>query len=205
MKVKHSMWQSISPMKLILSGYCMIILIGTLLLALPIATRGAGGTPVTDCFFTATSATCVTGLVRYDTFQHWTLFGQLVILGLIQIGGVGFMTIAILVLVLAKRKISLSQRSIMQNSISAPQIGGIVRMTKFIALGTLVFEALGALLLSFSFIPRFGPIKGIWFSIFHSISAFCNAGFDLMGGTTGEFSSLTGAVNDWYVSFVVLI
>ena len=205
MKVKHSMWQSISPMKLILSGYCMIILIGTLLLALPIATRGAGGTPVTDCFFTATSATCVTGLVRYDTFQHWTLFGQLVILGLIQIGGVGFMTIAILVLVLAKRKISLSQRSIMQNSISAPQIGGIVRMTKFIALGTLVFEALGALLLSFSFIPRFGPIKGIWFSIFHSISAFCNAGFDLMGGTTGEFSSLTGAVNDWYVSFVVML
>lgn len=205
MKVKHSMWQSISPMKLILSGYCMIILIGTLLLTLPIATRGAGGTPVTDCFFTATSATCVTGLVRYDTFQHWTLFGQLVILGLIQIGGVGFMTIAILVLVLAKRKISLSQRSIMQNSISAPQIGGIVRMTKFIALGTLVFEALGALLLSFSFIPRFGPVKGIWFSIFHSISAFCNAGFDLMGGTTGEFSSLTGAVNDWYVSFVVML
>ncbi len=205
MKVKHSIWQSISPMKLILGGYCLIILIGTILLSLPIATRGPEGTPVTDCFFTATSATCVTGLIRYDTFRHWTLFGQMVILSLIQIGGMGFMTFAILGLVFAKRKIGLSQRSIMQNSISAPQIGGIVRMTKFIALGTLTIEALGAVLLSFSFIPRFGVVKGVYFSIFHSISAFCNAGFDLMGGTTGEFSSLTGLAGDWYVNIVIML
>lgn len=183
----------------------MIILIGTFLLSLPIATRGPGGTPVTDCFFTATSATCVTGLIRYDTFQHWTLFGQLVIISLIQIGGMGFMTFAILGLVLTKRKISLSQRSIMQNSISAPQIGGIVRMTKFIALGTITIEVLGAILLSFSFIPRFGVAKGIYFSLFHSISAFCNAGFDLMGGATGEFSSLTGVVGDWYVNVIIML
>lgn len=183
----------------------MIILIGTLLLSLPIATRGPGGTPVTDCFFTATSATCVTGLIRYDTFQHWTLFGQLVIIGLIQIGGMGFMTFAILGLVLTKRKISLSQRSIMQSSISAPQIGGIVRMTKFIALGTLTIEGVGAVLLSFSFIPRFGFVKGIYFSIFHSISAFCNAGFDLMGGTTGECSSLTGVAGDWYINIIIML
>lgn len=183
----------------------MIILIGTFLLSLPIATRGPGGTPVTDCFFTATSATCVTGLIRYDTFQHWTLFGQLVIISLIQIGGMGFMTFAILGLVLTKRKISLSQRSIMQNSISAPQIGGIVRMTKFIALGTITIEVLGAILLSFSFIPRFGVAKGIYFSLFHSISAFCNAGFDLMGGATGEFSSLTGVVGDWYVNIIIML
>lgn len=205
MKPKLSVWQSMSPMKLILSGYCLIILLGTLLLALPISSKGPGGTPVTDCFFTATSATCVTGLVRYDTFTHWTTFGQLVILGLIQIGGMGFMTIAIFVMIFAKRKISLSQRSIMQNSISAPQIGGIVRMAKFIAYGTLIIEAAGAVLLSFSFIPRFGPAKGIYFSIFHSISAFCNAGFDLMGGTTGQYSSLTGAVGDWYVNMIIML
>jgi len=128
-----------------------------------------------------------------------------VILGLIQIGGLGFMTIAILILVIAGRKISLSQRSIMQNSISAPQIGGIVRMTKFIVLGTFFIEAMGALLLSFAFIPMFGWGKGIYFSFFHAISAFCNAGFDLMGGVTGGFSSLTGMAGDWYVCTVIML
>lgn len=204
MKVKHSIWQSVSPMKLILGGYCLIILIGTILLTLPIAARSGQWTPISDCFFTATSATCVTGLVRFDTYTHWTMFGQLVILGMIQIGGIGFMTVAIMVMVAARKKISLSQRALMQNSVSAPQLGGIVRMTKFIALGTLVVELIGAFLLSFSFVPKFGWAKGIYFSIFHSISAFCNAGFDLMGGTTGKFSSLTGWANDWYVNLVIV-
>ncbi len=204
MRKKRSIWQSVSPMKLILGGYCIIIFIGTILLSLPVAARGMKATPVTDCFFTATSATCVTGLVRYDTFTHWTLFGQLVILGMIQIGGVGFMTVAIMVLVLARRKITLNQRFIMQNSISAPRIGGIVRMTRFIVLGTLAIELIGAVLLSIDFIPRFGVGKGIYFSVFHSVSAFCNAGFDLMGGTTGEFSSLTGLAGNWYVNLVVM-
>ena len=99
----------------------------------------------------------------------------------------------------------MNQRSLMQNSIAAPQIGGIVRMTKFVTLGTLIVEFVGAILLSFSFIPKFGVVKGIYFSIFHSISAFCNAGFDLMGDTTGEFSSLTGLVGDWYVNIVIMI
>lgn len=192
-------------MKIILGGYCLIVLIGTLLLALPVSTKGAGSTGLTDCFFTATSATCVTGLVRFDTYTHWTLFGQLVILCMIQIGGVGFMTIAILALVLAKKRIGLSQRSLMQNSISAPQIGGIVKMTIFIALGTLSFEAAGAVLLAFDFVPRFGWVRGIYFSIFHSISAFCNAGFDLMGSTTGPCSSLTGLVDNWYVNIVIML
>lgn len=192
-------------MKLILSGYCLIILLGTLLLAMPFATKGPGSSPITDCFFTATSATCVTGLIRFDTATHWTMFGQLVILSLIQIGGVGFMTVAIVILAFTKRKITLSQRSIMQNSISAPQIGGIVRMSKFIALGTLCIEGAGALLLSFDFIPRFGWGKGIYYSIFHSISAFCNAGFDLMGSETGEFSSLTGLADNWYVNIVIML
>lgn len=191
-------------MRLILGGYCLIILAGTLLLSLPAATRGAGATPVTDCFFTATSATCVTGLIRYDTYTHWTLFGQLVILGMIQIGGIGFMTVAILVMIAAKRKISLGQRSLMQNSISAPQIGGIVRMTKFIALGTLCLEAVGAVLLGIDFVPRFGWKKGLYFAVFHSVSAFCNAGFDLMGGVTGPFSSMTGMVQNGYVNLVLM-
>ena len=191
-------------MKLILGGYLCIILLGTLLLSLPAATKGAGSTPISDAFFTATSATCVTGLVRYDTFTHWSLFGQLVILCMIQIGGVGFMTVAIMIMVVAKKKISLNQRSLMQNSISAPQIGGIVRLTEFIVLVTLLVELAGAVMLSFSYIPRFGRSKGIYFSIFHSISAFCNAGFDLMGDTTGEFSSLTGAAGQWYVGLVIM-
>lgn len=198
-------------MKLILGGYCAIILAGTLLLALPVATRGPGGTPVSDCFFTATSATCVTGLVRYDTFTHWTLFGQLVILALIQVGGLGFMTVAILILALAGRRISLNQRALMQDSISAPQLSGIVRMTKFIVLGTVVIELTGALLLSAVFIPKFGVGQGIYFSLFHSVSAFCNGGFDLMGGTGGEFSSLTGITQgwgkavSWYVTTVIML
>lgn len=191
-------------MKLILGGYLCIILLGTLLLSLPAATKGTGATPISDAFFTATSATCVTGLVRYDTFTHWSLFGQLVILCMIQIGGVGFMTVAIMIMVVAKKKISLNQRSLMQNSISAPQIGGIVRLTEFIVLVTLLVELAGAVMLSFSYIPRFGRSKGIYFSIFHSISAFCNAGFDLMGDTTGEFSSLTGAAGQWYVGLVIM-
>lgn len=203
--VKKDIWHSMSPMKLILSGYCIIILLGTLLLALPISTKGSESSPITDCFFTATSATCVTGLIRYDTYTHWTTFGQLVILGLIQIGGVGFMTITILIMALTKQKIGLIQRLIMQNSISAPQIGGIVRMAKFIIYGTLLIELLGALLLSVSFIPKFGVGKGIYFSIFHSISAFCNAGFDLMGGVSGEYSSLTGIVSDWYTNLVIIL
>lgn len=192
-------------MKLILSGYCLIILLGTLLLAMPFSTRGPGGSPLTDCFFTATSATCVTGLIRFDTATHWTVFGQLVILALIQIGGVGFMTVAIVIMAFTKRKITLSQRSIMQNSISAPQIGGIVRMSKFIILGTLLVEGIGALLLSFDFIPRFGWGKGIYYSIFHAISAFCNAGFDLMGSETGQFSSLTGMSGSWYVNIIIML
>lgn len=205
MKTKKSVWQRMSPMKLLLSGYCLIILLGTLLLALPFATTGPGGTPITDCFFTATSATCVTGLIRFDTATHWTLFGQLVILAMIQIGGVGFMTVAIVIMAFTKRKITLSQRSTMQSSISAPQIGGIVRMSKFILLGTLFIEGTGAVLLAVDFIPRFGLGKGIYYSVFHSISAFCNAGFDLMGSETGKFSSLTGLADSWYVNIVIML
>ncbi len=204
MKKKWNKRHNVSPMKFILGGYCLVILVGTLLLSLPFSTRGPGGTGLTDCFFTATSATCVTGLIRFDTATHWTLFGQLVILGLIQVGGVGFMTIAIVVMAFTKQKIGLSQRVIMQNSISAPQLGGIVRMARFIILGTFLVEGIGTILLSMDFVPRFGWGKGLYYSFFHSISAFCNAGFDLMGTETGEFSSLTAWAGNWYVDIVIM-
>lgn len=195
--------QKISSTKIILFGYCLIILVGTLLLSLPIATSGDGVTGVTDAFFTATSATCVTGLVRFDTYTHWTLFGQIVILCLIQIGGIGFMTVAIALVMIARRKIGINSRMIMQDSIAAPQVGGIVRMTKLVLVGTAIVEGTGALLLCFHFCPRFGIGKGIYFSIFHSISAFCNAGFDLMG-IEEQFSSLTAEAGNWYINLIIM-
>lgn len=201
---KKRLGKNLSAMQIILTGYVAIILVGTLLLTLPIASKARVWSPVVDCLFTATSATCVTGLIQYDTYTHWSIFGQLVILALIQIGGVGFMTIAINILAFTKQKIGLSQRSLMQNSISAPQIGGIVRMSKFIIGGTFLVEGVGALLLSMYFIPRFGWGRGIYFSIFHAISAFCNAGFDLLGGVSGEMSSLASVVDNWYVNLVII-
>ncbi len=191
-------------MKIILLGYCFIILLGTVLLRLPAAVRDGSEQSVLTAFFTATSSTCVTGLVRADTCTNWTLFGQAVILVLIQTGGIGFMTICISALSLTKKNIGLASRSLMQNSISAPQLGGIVRMTKFISLGTLLIEGIGALLLAFYFCPLLGLGRGIWYSVFHSISAFCNAGFDLMG-IQGEYSSLTSVVGNWYVNLIIML
>lgn len=192
----------LSSTKLILLGFCTIILVGTALLSLPAASR-EGRTSITDAFFTATSATCVTGLVRFDTYTHWSLFGQIVIICLIQIGGIGFMTIALSIISLTKRKIGLAPRVLMQESIGAPQVGGMVRMTKFILGGTALVEGIGALLLSFYFCPKLGFWKGLYFSLFHSISAFCNAGFDLMGGEK-PFSSLTLLYDHAYVNFIIM-
>lgn len=194
----------LSPMKILLLGYCTIIAIGTLLLSLPIAVKVPGTENLLTSFFTATSATCVTGLIQFDTYTHWSLFGQIVILSLIQIGGMGFMTLCIAIMTVTKRKIGLFSRSLMQNSVSAPQIGGIVKMTKFILLGTVVVEVTGAILLAFHFCPQLGVTQGIWFSIFHSISAFCNAGFDLMG-SQAQFSSLTAEVGNWYLNLVIML
>lgn len=201
-KIPHIFIQ-MSPMKILLMGYCLIILSGSLLLSLPFASRTSEGTAFSDALFTATSATCVTGLIRFDTFQHWTLFGQIVILCLIQIGGIGFMTVAISLISLTKRKIGLSTRFLMQESIAAPQLSGIIRMTKFVLLGTAMIEGTGALLLTFHFCPKFGFIKGVYYSIFHSVSAFCNAGFDLMG-TEEAYSSLTAFSGNWYLNLIIM-
>ncbi|MCD2493281.1 Trk family potassium uptake protein [Lacrimispora sp. NSJ-141] len=194
-----------SPMKIIIAGYFFIILLGAGLLCLPISIKaGESLTSFSDALFTATSATCVTGLVRFDTYTHWSFFGQLVILLLIQVGGIGFMTFAIYAVSMTKKKIGLTTRVIMQNAISAPQVGGIVRMTRFILFGTFLIEGTGAVLLSLYFCPRLGFFEGIWYGIFHSISAFCNAGFDLMGKRE-PFSSLTTIGGNWYVNGIIML
>ena len=193
-----------SALRIIPVIFLIIIFVGTLLLMLPAASKSGEGTGFTDALFTATSATCVTGLVRFDTCTHWSTFGQVVILCLIQTGGIGFMSIPLWLVSLTGHKIGLNSRVLMQNSISAPQVGGMVRLTRFLLMGTFVMEGLGALLLSAVFIPKYGPGKGIYYSVFHAISAFCNAGFDLMGGEQ-QFSSLITMGNNWYLNLVIMI
>ena len=190
--------------QIIAFGFIALILIGTLLLSLPFSSRKTGSAGLMDCLFTATSAVCVTGLIVQDTAAYWSPFGQAVILTLIQIGGMGVVTAAVSLAFLSGRKIGLMQRSVMQESISAPQVGGIVRLTRFIVLTSLGIEAIGALLLLPSMISRFGVGKGIWYAFFHSISAFCNAGFDLMG-TQEPFSSLTGFSQNILVNAAVIM
>lgn len=180
----------ITSFQIIIVGFLAIILLGSLLLMLPFATKSRESATFADALFTATSATCVTGLVVQDTATYWSLFGQVVILILIQIGGIGIVTVAVSVATFAGRKIGLMQRSTLQESISAHHVGGIVRMTKLILAVTFFVELLGAVALFPVFCRDFGAWKGIWYALFHSVSAFCNAGFDLMGGRE-QFSSMT--------------
>ncbi len=190
--------------QVILLGFLALILLGALVLTLPICSRERVWTPFGDTLFTSVSAACVTGLVVRDTASHWSFLGQAVILLLIQVGGLGVITVAVTFFRLSGRRISLSQRNMMQQSISAPQVGGIVRLTGFILRGALCVELGGAALLLPPFIRDFGLAKGIWYSLFHSISAFCNAGFDLMG-IREPFSSLTGYAADPCVNAVIML
>lgn len=193
MQISEKKKQKWSTTKIIAVGYVLVITIGTILLMLPVSGRNHEPVPFMDAWFTATSATCVTGLVTHDTYTYWSSFGQAVLLVLIQIGGMGFMTIAISAMTLTRKKIGLSQRLLMQESVGAPQVAGVVRMSRLILGGTVFFEGLGALLLSFYYIPRLGFGKGLYFSVFHSISAFCNAGIDLMGYYQPSSSLITAA------------
>lgn len=194
----------ITSAQVIILGFLSTILGGSLLLMLPFATQDGKGASFLDALFTATSATCVTGLVVHDTATYWTVFGQCVILLLIQIGGMGVVTVSVCLAMLAGRKIGLMQRSIMQTSISAPQVGGIVKMTSFILKSTLFIEFIGALLLSTVFCRELGWKQGIWYSVFHSISAFCNAGFDLFG-VKMPYSSLTGYVTNPIINMTIML
>lgn len=194
----------LSSFQIIIIGFFSVIMIGSLLLMLPFSTRDGNGAGIMDALFTATSAVCVTGLITHDTATYWSLFGQAVILLLIQIGGMGVITIAIVITSLSGKKIGLMQRSTMKEAISAPQVGGIVRMTEFIFKTTLCIELIGALLLFPVFCRDFGVLKGIWYSVFHSISAFCNAGFDLMG-TREPFSSLSSYATQPVVNITIML
>ena len=193
----------LSSSQIIILGFAGVILFGSILLTLPFSTRDGHGALFSDALFTATSAVCVTGLVVQDTATYWSTFGQAVIIALIQIGGMGVVTVAIAISSFSGKQISLKQRSTMQEAISAHKVGGIVRLTGFIIKMTIFFELLGAVIMAPTFCKEFGVLKGIWYAVFHSISAFCNAGFDLMGAKT-PYSSLTYFVDNPVINFVIM-
>ncbi len=198
-KKKH-----MTSFQLIIMGFAGVILLGTVLLMLPFSSAEKVITPFHEALFTATSAVCVTGLVVKDTGSYWSLAGQTIILALIQTGGLGVVTVAASVSLLSGKKISLMQRSTMQDAISAPKVGGIVRLTRFILRGTFLIEAAGTVLLLPVFMGDYGK-KGIWMSVFHSISAFCNAGFDILGTDSSMFPSLTGYSGNILINLVIML
>ena len=194
----------LSSFQIIILGFAGVILLGALLLMLPISTTGGNVTPFNETLFTATSAVCVTGLVVQDTGSYWSTFGQAVILALIQIGGLGVVTVAASFALLSGRRISLMQRSTMQDAISAPKVGGIVRLTRFILRGTFLIELLGALAVLPVFCRDYGW-RGVWMAIFHSVSAFCNAGFDILGTESNRYPSLTGYADSPVINITIML
>lgn len=198
-QIKLSVWQILSL------GFLAAILTGSLLLMLPFATRSGKSTSYINALFTATSALCVTGLAPYDTAAHWTIFGQLVILFLIQLGGLGFMTVVSAVLIMFKHEMGIYGKNVLMHDANSSKLFGLNTMVKRIIVGTAVFEGAGALILMIRFIPDFGALRGIYYSVWHSVSAFCNAGFDLMGGEGNEFVSLTAYAKDPLVVLTVTL
>ena len=194
----------LSSFQIIISGFVGVILLGALLLMLPVSTAEGCITPFNETLFTATSAVCVTGLVVQDTGSYWSGFGQAVILALIQIGGLGVVTVAASFALLSGRKISLMQRSTMQDAISAPKVGGVVRLTQFILRGTFLIELLGAAAMLPVFCRDYGW-RGIWMAVFHSISAFCNAGFDILGTENNLYPSLTGYAGSPIINITIML
>ena len=194
----------LSSFQIIILGFAGVILLGTLMLMLPISTTEDCVTPFNEALFTATSAVCVTGLVVHDTGSYWSAFGQTVILMLIQIGGLGVVTVAASFALMSGRKISLMQRSTMQDAISAPKVGGIVRLTLFILRGTCLIELIGALAMLPVFCRDYGW-HGIWLAVFHSISAFCNAGFDILGTNDNLYPSLVGYVQNPVINITIML
>ena len=197
------MARRLSRVQTIALGFLLIIAAGTILLMLPIASRDGESVGFLNALFTATSSTCVTGLVVVDTYTTWTLFGQMIIILLIQIGGLGFISIGVFFSIFLKRRIGLKERNLIQESVNTLQIGGAVRLVQKIVCYSIVIEGTGALLLMIRFIPQFGWLKGIWYGVFHSISAFCNAGFDLMGQFE-PYGSLTMYYDDVLINLVIM-
>ena len=196
--------RGIRPVAILPLGFLGLILVGTVLLSLPIATVDRTSIGLFDAWFTATSASCITGLIVTDTAVTFSMFVQIVIIMLIQFGGLGFMTMATLLFLSIRKRISLKERLTIAESLGENKLSGIVRLGRNAAIITLGCELIGAALLSIRFIPMLGWSKGIWYSIFHSISAFCNAGFDLMGRVTGEYSSFTALHGDLLVNLTLI-
>ncbi|MBD5095926.1 MAG: Trk family potassium uptake protein [Lachnospiraceae bacterium] len=194
----------ISTFQIILLGFMLVIAVGAILLSLPAASKKGEGLRVMDAVFTSTSAVCVTGLVVHDTATYWSSFGQAVIAVLIQIGGMGVVMVAIAIVMLTGGKIGIMQRSTLQESIAAPKVGGIVRFIGFILRTMVIIELIGAAVMAPVFVARFGVKRGLFYSLFHSVSAFCNAGFDLMG-SEGEFSSLTAFTSQPLINITVML
>lgn len=196
--------KGIRPVAILPLGFLGLILVGTVLLSLPAATVDRTSIGVFDAWFTATSASCITGLIVTDTAATFSMFGQVVIIMLIQCGGLGFMTMATLLFLSIRKRISLKERLTIAESLGENRLSGIVRLGRNAAIITFGCELIGAALLSIRFIPMLGLSKGIWYSVFHSISAFCNAGFDLMGRVTGEYSSFTALHGDLLVNLTLI-
>jgi len=192
----------LSANQIIALGFLAIILLAGLVLSLPIVSKNGQGLSLLDGLFTATSATCVTGLVVVDTWTHFNLLGQVILLLLIQVGGLGYMTLVMLTSLLLGKKIGLRQRSVMLESVSGDRLSDTVKLVRYILIGTAAIEGGGAVLLAFRFVPELGFARGIWYAVFHSISAFCNAGFDLMGFRE-PYSSLVHYVDDPLVNLTV--
>ncbi|WP_041589167.1 TrkH family potassium uptake protein [Thermoanaerobacter wiegelii] len=190
----------LTPTQVLALGFAAIILIGTLLLMLPVATKSGEGADFLTALFTSTSATCVTGLTVVDTKTYWSVFGQIVIMVLIQIGGLGIMTMSTLFALILGRRITFKERLVMQEAFNTNSLGGIVKFAKYILMFSFLFESIGAVILTLRFLPQMGLKKAVYYGFFHSISAFNNAGFDLMG----NFRSLTGYVSDWVVNLVIM-
>ena len=188
---------SLNGVQILAIGFLVVIAIGAIILSLPLSSAKGEFTDIIDSFFTSTSAVCVTGLITLDTGTHWSIFGQSVILVLIEVGGLGFMSFATFIAILIGKKITLRERLLIQESMNTFAIQGLVKWVKHILIFTITIQLLGALFLSFIFVPDFGWSKGLFFSLFHSVSAFCNAGFDLMG----NFNSLTG----YYDSITIVL
>lgn len=196
--MKHK--SKLGPAQILVLGFLIIIIIGALLLSLPIASNNNQSLPYLDALFTATSATCVTGLIVVNTYAHWSLFGKVVIISLIQIGGLGFMTLVSMIFVLLGKKITLKDRLVMQEALGSDTTAGIVKFTKKIVMGTLIVEGVGAVFLALRFIPEYGLLKGSWYSVFHAISGFCNAGFDIIGD-----ASLSPYVGDPIINITIMV
>jgi trk system potassium uptake protein TrkH len=193
----------LSPSRVLVLGFALVIVTGAVLLSLPLASRNGQGLRMIDALFTATSAVCVTGLVVVDTGTHFTRFGQTVVITLIQIGGLGFMTLSTLLALVLGKKIGLKERILIQESFNQYGLSGLVRLIRNVVLVTLAFEFTGGILLSLRFLGQFPVDRALAFGFFHAISAFCNAGFDLFGQVYGPYSSITHYVSDWLVTLVI--